>query len=176
MKKKKILIIGATEKIGGAAGVSWDIAEKLREEGYWVRHMVGYKGGNSKYVYQFKQPKMLQMLDSITRINVVSFFRQLRSYVFANDMCFGAADELLQHPWYKKADIIHLHNKHGNFIRFSLLSRISQEKKLIWTMHDMWGITSHCVYTKSANDIDHDPLDCELNSQFPILWNNKKKI
>lgn len=176
MKKKKILIIGSTEKIGGAARISWEIAEKLRSEDYWVRHMVGYKTSNSKYVYQFKQPQILQMLDKIIKLNTVSLFRHFRSYVFANDMCFGVTNELFQHPWYKKADIVHLHNKHGNFIKFSLLSKISQEKKLVWTMHDMWGITSHCVYTDSANDIHHDPLDCKLSSQFPVLWNNKKRL
>ena len=177
MKKKKILTIGSTERTGGAAGVSWDIAEKLRSEDYWVRHMVGYKTSNNKYVYQFKQPKILQTLDKITKINVVSFFRELRSYIFANDIDFGVTNELLQHPWYKEADVIHLHNLHGDFLNLKTLIEVSKNKSVIWTLHDMWPFTGHCTHSFSCNRWQKGCGSCpNLKTYRPQAWDNTANI
>lgn len=42
-------------------------------------------------------------------------------------------------------DIIHLHNLHGYYINVPLLFRyiIENNKKVIWTLHDMWSFTGH---------------------------------
>lgn len=47
----------------------------------------------------------------------------------------------------KKPDIIHLHNIHGGWFDLSLLESILSIAPVVWTIHDEWPYTGHCVYT-----------------------------
>ena len=47
-----------------------------------------------------------------------------------------------------KPDIIHLHNLHGYYINIKILFDYIASKNIpvVWTLHDCWPITGHCVY------------------------------
>lgn len=48
-----------------------------------------------------------------------------------------------------KPDIVHLHNLHGYYINIKMLFdylKNNHNIKVIWTIHDCWPITGHCVY------------------------------
>lgn len=47
-----------------------------------------------------------------------------------------------------KPDIIHLHNLHGYYINIEVLFNYLALKKIpvVWTFHDCWPMTGHCVY------------------------------
>ena len=49
------------------------------------------------------------------------------------------------------ADVINLHNLHTYYFSLLLLPRLEREAPLVWTLHDMWALTGHCVY----------PMACE---------------
>jgi glycosyltransferase involved in cell wall biosynthesis len=48
------------------------------------------------------------------------------------------------------ADVVHLHNFHGNYASIESLAHLAARKKMVWTFHALWGVTGGC---------DH-PLDC----------------
>lgn len=50
-------------------------------------------------------------------------------------------------------DVIHLHNIHGYYINVEVLFKYLKEcgKKIIWTLHDCWSFTGHCVYFDYVN-------------------------
>ena len=50
-------------------------------------------------------------------------------------------------------DIIHLHNLHGNYINYKILFDYlsSSRKPVVWTIHDCWPITGHCVHFTAVN-------------------------
>lgn len=52
--------------------------------------------------------------------------------------------------WIKEynPDVIHLHNLHGYYINIEVLFEYLKTcgKKIIWTLHDCWAFTGHCVY------------------------------
>ena len=52
--------------------------------------------------------------------------------------------------WIQKydPDVIHLHNIHGYYINLVELFEYlrTSNKKIIWTLHDCWAFTGHCVY------------------------------
>ena len=87
--------------------------------------------------------------------------------------------------YYKIADIVHLQLLHATQF-FSLLNIpiLSRQKSLLWTMHDPWLTTGHCVYSL---DCERWKTSCDkcpnLNINFPILkdttrfnWKYKKWI
>lgn len=45
-------------------------------------------------------------------------------------------------------DVIHIHNIHGYYINIEILFNYLKTcgKKIIWTLHDCWAFTGHCVY------------------------------
>lgn len=52
---------------------------------------------------------------------------------------------------YDEADIIHYHMVHHKLISLFDLAADMNRKPAIWTIHDPWIVTGHCIY----------PLDCE---------------
>lgn len=171
----KILVIGTTDTQGGAARVGWDIGNELIRRGYDVKYIVGYKKSKAKYVYELHKPIFTKWIDENTRYNATSLFRHLRSYFFSNTIDFGASDEILNHPWYKEADIIHLHNLHGNFFKFDTLQKIDKQKKVVWTLHDMWAVTGKCAYIQDQSKWQDGYHRCNsLNAYPPTLWDNSK--
>ncbi len=53
---------------------------------------------------------------------------------------------------FKEADLIHLHNIHSNkFFSLAHLHKVAKLKPTVWTLHDPWAMTGHCVY----------PIDCK---------------
>ncbi|MHC0036445.1 glycosyltransferase [Pseudoneobacillus sp. C159] len=49
-------------------------------------------------------------------------------------------------------DIIHLHNLHGYYLNIEILFNYLKEvnKTVIWTLHDCWAFTGHCVHFEYA--------------------------
>ena len=45
-------------------------------------------------------------------------------------------------------DIVHIHNIHGCFLNYPILFSYLREKEIpvIWTLHDCWSMTGHCVH------------------------------
>jgi len=54
------------------------------------------------------------------------------------------------HDAVREADILHMHIIHDGYFSLSALPYITNRKPTIWTWHDPWPITGHCLH----------PLDC----------------
>lgn len=148
-------MIGTADNIGGAAKQSWSLGHELKNRGYEVKWLVRTKGSNKGYVHGFYN-------------NLQTNVSHIKNFLLSNDIEFGLGKEILNHSWYKNADLIHLHNLHGNYFNLSTLIKISKEKKLIWTLHDMWAITGKSPYIIG---------DKENNWQYPpMLLDTHKKL
>jgi glycosyltransferase involved in cell wall biosynthesis len=58
-----------------------------------------------------------------------------------------SGSNFLRHPFYKAADIVHLHWICG-LVSIKSLSRL--DKPVVWTLRDMWPMTGGCHYTMSC--------------------------
>lgn len=175
--KLNILIIGTVDNKGGAAGVGWTVGEGLRALGHDVKYIVGYKFSRSPNVYELSKPPILGWLDQFLPIKLTPLFRYFRSFLLANDIDMGASREILSHPWYKRADIIHCHNLHGSYFRLSTLATMAREKRVVWTLHDMWAITGNCVYTNNKEVWQQGiSTKTRMMEYPPMLWNNSKYL
>lgn len=52
-----------------------------------------------------------------------------------------------------KPDIIHLHNLHGYYINIKILFDYLRVVRVpvVWTLHDCWTVTGHCVHFENIN-------------------------
>ena len=68
-------------------------------------------------------------------------------------------------------DIIHLHNIHDHYLNYRYLFRYLIEKRIpvVWTQHDQWAATGHCMYTPiDCEKWKRECSDCPLSSWFSI--------
>ena len=55
------------------------------------------------------------------------------------------------HREVREADIAHLHIIHDGYFSISALPFLARRKPTVWTWHDPWAMTGHCIY----------PLECD---------------
>lgn len=151
----KVLMINTADIRGGAASAAWDLGQKLKQSGWTIKWLVRTKDSVSSDVESIQSP-------------LETFFNRLRSFVLSDDINYGVSSKIIDHSWYRQANIVHFHNLHGNYLRLSLIADISREKPTIWTLHDMWAVTGKdpYLYPKSKN----------IFSYPPMLWPNKDKL
>ncbi|MEK7180165.1 MAG: glycosyltransferase [Patescibacteria group bacterium] len=121
----KIFVVGTIDNRGGAAGVSWELRKRLKADGHEVTTFVRYKYSNEPDVFAIPRKRYQDWLVKL----------------FANDLMFAGTDYLLGTKEFKEADIIHCHNLHSNFFDLRTLQKMSLEKPVVWTLHDIWAFT-----------------------------------
>jgi glycosyltransferase involved in cell wall biosynthesis len=77
----------------------------------------------------------------------IGFKKEVKKKLFLSERLNDTYLKLSRLNEYKNADIIHLHNIHGNYFDLSALEKIAKEKKIVWTMHDMWVMTGGEAHT-----------------------------
>jgi glycosyltransferase involved in cell wall biosynthesis len=154
-----ILQIGTTDKKGGAAGISWTIKQYLDTQGIPNSMFVRDKYSGDATVFQI--PNRFKKLSKLSK------------YILSNDVEYSNSDWILHTQEYKDADIIHCHNLHGYYFNLETLYKMSLEKKIVWTFHDMWPLTSHCAYTFESENTEKGLFVCPSTQIHPpILFPN----
>jgi glycosyltransferase involved in cell wall biosynthesis len=83
--------------------------------------------------------RIFTFLDKITW--KAGFKRSFRSVLGIQDEFHSSYNHLRKLKCYKEADLIHLHNIHGEFFDIKSLAYFGKAKPLVWTSHDMWLLT-----------------------------------
>jgi glycosyltransferase involved in cell wall biosynthesis len=158
-----ILQIGTTDKKGGAAQVSWQIKKHLDSLGIANSMFVRDKYSDDKNV--FRIPNRFPRLSKILK------------FILSDDISYSNSDWILGTEEYRKADIVHCHNLHGYYFNLETFKKMCNEKKVVWTFHDMWPITSHCSYTFEIEKLKNGFFVCPSRKIHPpILFKNDEKL
>lgn len=83
-------------------------------------------------------------------------------------------------------DVIHLHNIHGQYLNVPMLVNYikSENKKVVWTLHDCWAFTGDCFYFDKfgcTNWQNGCPENCphlksQLTNSSAENWRQKKEL
>jgi glycosyltransferase involved in cell wall biosynthesis len=171
----KILFINTIDNVGGAALVGWNLGQQLRGRGHDVKYIVGFKKSTDPEVYQLRKNLFTDYLTNRTGIDFNFMSRGLITKFLANDIDYGAKEEILNHPWYKEADIVHCNNLHGNFMKLETIIAIAREKKMVWTLHDEWTLMPSGAYADTVSKGGFYRRTC-LNTYPAMLWDNDKYL
>lgn len=80
----------------------------------------------------------------------------------------GWTDRRFQRLARDPADIIHLHNFHGNYASIASLAHVAARKKLVWTFHALWGITGGCDHPRACKRYQEKCGDCPQVGWWPV--------
>ena len=113
-----------------------------------------------------------------------SVINKIESHLSLQSMLHLNFNNIKNYKEFKEADLVHLHIIHSGFFRLSDLIELSKLKPTIWTFHDPWPMTGHCIYPLDCNRWERGCGSCpNLSSPFAIkkdttskLFEYKKKI
>jgi glycosyltransferase involved in cell wall biosynthesis len=71
--------------------------------------------------------------------------------------------------FYKTAEVLHFHIVHDEFLSLRDWLKIADHKPLVWTWHDPYMLTGHCVYPLDCKNYQSGCQTCpHLDYYFPI--------
>jgi glycosyltransferase involved in cell wall biosynthesis len=131
-----ILHINQSDIVGGAAIAGYRLHEGLLAQGIDSRLLVGTVTTTSDRV--------------ATTPNTHRIAKQLNRYSWRlglNYVNILSTFDIHKHQFYKEADILNLHNIHNGYFNYLAIPSLTKEKPAIFTLHDMWSFTGHCIYS-----------------------------
>ena len=159
----KVVQINTMDIKGGAAIVAYGLHKKLLAEGHDSKMFVGQKLGSDPEVYTVPCNNKL-----------------LHRFKIAYRNKFGPSDPMLYSDEasgkflsgldiVRDADIVHIHNTHGNYLNLTAAGRLSMEKRVVWTLHDQFAITGHCAYSFGCDRWRIGCGECPLLETYPAI-------
>ena len=147
-----ILAINKSDRVGGAAELSWDLKTELEKRGHQVSLFVCDKTSSDKNVLVIPRPK----------------WRFYLSHLLGTDIGLFQTDYILKTNEFKQADIIHCHNLHGHYFNLKTLIKMSRLKPVVWTLHDLWAITPYCSQAPNRQ-LNKGFYGCSIASSKSIM-------
>ncbi len=131
----------------------YDLVNK-RFNGYDIKERLKDYGIESKFIVWKKRSKD----PAVKQIGWGYHNNIIRTAIKMFERCLGVQNifqpyalRLLIHGWYDETEIVHFHLIHNELISLWSIPKICREKKVVWTVHDPWLVTGHCIH----------PLDCQ---------------
>ena len=98
----------------------------------------------------------------------IGIHKKFKRIFFFEDECNDTYAKLAALSEYQMADIIHLHNLHGGYFDLTALRKIAKEKKIVWTLHDMWSMTGGEAYTFDNENYKAGIAYTPFTDQYPL--------
>lgn len=173
-----------TTDIGGAARAAIRINEainKSKSKEYNSKIIVANKSSINTNIYTLEKNKFYKIKRVIYYfINRISLCKYSPKQPFSNEII---GFNVLKYKEIEKADIINIHWINGGMISYSTLNKLkNSNKKIVWTLHDMWAFTGGCHYDEECGRYESKCSKCKvLNSQnkndlSTVIQNKKSKI
>lgn len=166
----KVLILNTSERTGGAAVAAERLGKALNHAGIQVDKLVRKDTWLNRFRFYFER-LFIFFCNCLNQKNL-----------FAVSIANTGAD-ISNYPLVKKANIIHLHWINQGFLSISDLEKlIATGKPLVWTLHDLWPVTTICHYPDKCEKYRSKCNLCPLQVANPLLdlakwtYNRKKQI
>jgi glycosyltransferase involved in cell wall biosynthesis len=166
--------VSESDSGGGAALAAWKIHTNLAELGHSSRMLVGRKLTDDPDVRRLKRNVAWRGADRA--VSTVTDLVNLQYVLYPSS--FGVALD----PWYRNADLVHLHNTHGSYFSHTALPLLTRRKPTVWLLQDMWAFTGHVAYSQDCERWKLGCGNCPYLHEYPslrhdttaLLWRVKK--
>lgn len=142
----KILQINTVAVNGSTGRIVEGIGFAAKNRGYDA--YIAY--GRNKHKHNDSESKLIRIGNDLSVyehvIETRLFDRQGLASRFATKNLIRLLDDI-------KPDIVHLHNIHGNYLNYKYIFEYFSKNNIpiVWTIHDCWPITGHCVHFTAVN-------------------------
>jgi glycosyltransferase involved in cell wall biosynthesis len=120
-----------------------DLHKQFVQRGIASQHLVWEKRGKDPDTYEMTHSRIYR------KLNV--WINRLERTLSLQSILHPSIFPLMLRPNFWQADIVHYHLIHTGYFSLTNLPLLSRIKPAVWTLHDPWAMTGHCVH----------PYECE---------------
>jgi glycosyltransferase involved in cell wall biosynthesis len=178
-----VLYINTFDIAGGAEQICFELFNSHKPSAMLVKNKFSDKIDVQPFPIYTRDKVFFSIDQVLFRYGVKN---RLKSKLFIADQLNQTYKKLSSLEVYKNADIVHLHNIHGGYFDLSSLEQIAKDKKIVWTLHDMWALTGGESYTFENDNfkrgigktpfIDVQPLNMPLIDRRQAFIEKKKRL
>ncbi|MDK2585829.1 glycosyltransferase [Romboutsia sedimentorum] len=83
---------------------------------------------------------------------------------------------IMENEHFKNADIVHYHLIHNRMISLLDIEKLFNAKSSVWTIHDPWVISGHCIYPHKCEQWKVGCTNCEISNDASQIWKIKEQV
>jgi glycosyltransferase involved in cell wall biosynthesis len=157
----KNLQIGDNDLIGNRFN-GHDLHLYLQEREIDSKHLVWTKYSSDASTYEIAR-------NISERKEINNFVKNLESKFQTHSTLYPFSFSMLFDKLFIEADVVHLHLLHNHFFNLAHLPILSKMKPTVWTLHDPWAFTGHCIHPMECERWKHGCGKCPaLDTNFEI--------
>lgn len=181
----KVLLINTADTGGGAAIACKRLMEAHASNGLEVKMLVMNKKSTLDNVHAYSNKGLAKKLNFLRFVYERLCFlphEKDKSIRFSFSLANTGID-ISNHPLVKEADVIHIHWVNGGFLSLKDIEKLlDSNKKIVWTLHDMWLFTGGCHYASACENYKTSCHQCPFlknpssNDLSSKIWKRKALI
>lgn len=158
----RVLLVNTSEKTGGAAVATHRLMEALNNNGVKARMLVADKQTDNINVTSLPHPWLHRLHFLWERLGIWCRLRASRRHLFEIDTASSGTD-ITHLKEFREADVIHLAWTNQGMLSLGDLRRILRSgKPVVWTLHDLWPVSSICHYARGCEGFRNTCGHCRL--------------
>jgi glycosyltransferase involved in cell wall biosynthesis len=146
-----------------------DLQLMLNKSGYSTKQLVMTKLG--------KDENTLSIVSSQDSIQLRHDCIKMEENLSIQSFVYPFGEILREKEEFLDADIVHYHLLFNFFLSIFSFEKLANLKKTVWTLHDPWALTGHCVHPLDCESCFHGCKECNhLDRYSPLKENNAHEI
>jgi glycosyltransferase involved in cell wall biosynthesis len=133
--------------------VSWADLDGRRYNGFDLLTDLETRGISGRQAVLRKSstdPRVFPLLAGPVDEHIHRSLQQVEERRSMNNLLFPWGTALLRMPEFASADVVHYHVIHNQMISLPDIPKLFGAKPSVWTFHDPWPLTGHCVHPKQC--------------------------
>ena len=155
----KIALVNNQYQLGGAETVMQQLHRGLRASGHDSRVHVAW--GKTYPKGEFVTPFYPRLLSKLDHSRFHELVETLAPRAIWTDRAFRRLAS-------SSAEVVHVHNFHGDYASIESLAYVAKRKPLVWTFHAFWGITGGCDHPRKCQSYQEGCGDCPNLGEWPL--------
>lgn len=151
--------------LAGRGFNGYDLHLEMQKTGYNSHQIVWDKKSKTETVHGLKE---------IGRnASIYNKIEEIESDFSARSMFSPFFYDIFHNPIFHEAELVHLHIIHHPAFNFNMLPLLSEMKPTVWTVHDPWAVSGHCVHHGDCTKWTTHCSDCpNLDTPFSVDYDN----
>ncbi len=155
----KLAFLNSSYRLGGAETVMHDLLDGSRAAGHDVRLYVAH--GKT---YPDDERLVPLYPAALSRLH----HSRLQPVVEAVAPRLAWTDRAVRKLASGWADLVHVHNFHGDYATVSSLAHVARHKPLLWTLHGHWAVTGGCDHPLECDGFERGCGNCPRLGIWPV--------
>lgn len=172
MYNMNILQINNTD-LAGARFNGYNIMTRCHDENFHMKQLVLDKYST--------EPNVISFADSICTSSIYINFERKHSI---HSVIIPYGRKIMGMSEFQEADVVHYHLIHNGVLSLLDMPMMFDAKKSVWSIHDPWIFTGHCIHPIECRKFLNGCIGCEhLERYFPMqedraheMWCLKQKV